>query len=162
MTVLQAVTDLSNLQAKSDKFETLVAFVDSLPQFCFTLAASRAKSSPEAKQTPMQSVMYLKANAEKTAAAAELLPHVTHLEGICGIQDSAKALYTDTDAFLDFKNTVSSIFEAGLKAFHGEGASNVCGFREGVEIVGTTVYVHPEAARGLPLTRHITTVRRST
>jgi hypothetical protein len=133
-TVLQAVTDLSNLQAKSDKFETMVAFMDSLPQFCATLAESRAKSSPEAKQTLMQSVMRLKANAEKTAAAAELLPHVTHLEEICGIQDSAKALYTD--ALIDFKNTVSSIFEAGLKAFHGEGASNVCG----VEIVGTTVY----------------------
>ena len=44
-TVLQAVMDLRNLQAKSDKFETMVAFLDSLPQFCATLAESRAKSS---------------------------------------------------------------------------------------------------------------------
>ena len=137
-TMLHAVTDLSNLQAKSDKFETLVAFLDSLPQFCAMLAESRATSSPEAKQTLMQSERCSKANAEKIAAAAELLPHVAHLEELCGIQDFAKALYTD--ALVDFKNTMSSIFVAGLKAFHGEGASNVCGFRERVEIVGTTVY----------------------
>ena len=139
-TVLQAVMDFRNLQAKSDKFETMVAFLDSLPQFCATLAESRAKSSPEANQTLMQSLMRLKANAEKTAAAAELLPHVTHLEEICGVQDYAKARYTD--ALTDFRNTVSSIFEAGLKAFHGEGASNVCGVGNvcGVEIAGTTVY----------------------
>jgi hypothetical protein len=137
-TALQAVADFGGLKAKSDKFEMLMAFVDGLPQFCATLAEVMTKKSPEATQTLMQTMVRLKSSAEGTAAIAELRPHVIHLEETCGIRDSARAIYAAT--LRDFKETVSSIIEAGLKAFRGEGASDVRVLRERVDSIGTAVY----------------------
>lgn len=145
-TVPQDVADVGHLKAKCDAFERLMIFVNYLPDFCATLAEFMTKKSDEAMQLLTQSMLRLKSGAEATVAIEELRPHVTHLEEVCGVRDSAMATYVA--ALADFKWSACVLVEAGLEAFYRAGAvvGGVRDLRESVNYIGALVFTLKQQA----------------